>query len=284
MSQADNPPPASIPEPASTSPSEVPPTDYGKPPVDTAAARPSASTWILVLAGGLLAGLVGFGSGEYALQLFEPSKELPPGIKGDRTLAPREHARRIRVSQDQTATFSYGVLGAFLGLALGAAGGLERRSPRAVITAALLGLLLGAVAGAGTTFLILPWYRAAYALPSPDNANQQLGLALATHGGIWMVIGAGAGLALGLGLGGRRFARAAFGGILGAAIAAVIYEFVGAVEFPLERTYLPTAMAPVPRLLAHLTVAICVSAVSLWAAYDLTLRRDFSEKSGPKSA
>ena len=160
---------------------------------------------MMVLAGGLLAGLAGFGFGEYSLRLFAPSLELPPGIKGDQTLAPREHARRVRESPGPIATLSYGVLGAFLGLALGAAGGLARRSPRAAITAALIGLLLGAAAGAGTTFLILPWYHASYALPSPENANQQLGLALATHGGIWMAVGAVAGLALGLGLGGGRF-------------------------------------------------------------------------------
>jgi hypothetical protein len=284
MSQADNPPPASVPDPAATSPSEAPPTDLGKLPDDKEVARPSARTWMLVLAGGLLSGLGGFASGEYALQLFAPSLELPPGIKGDQILAPLEHARRIRVSQDQTATFSYGALGALLGLTLGAAGGLARSSPRGAITAAVIGLLLGSAAGAGTTYLILPWYRAAYAPPSPENANQQLGLALATHGGIWMAVGAVAGLALGLGQGGRRVPRAVIGGIFGAAVAAVVYEFVGAVAFPLERTYMPTAMAPVPRLLAHLAVALCVSAGALWAAYNLILRRAPSEKSGSKFA
>ena len=52
-----------------------------------------------------------------------------------------------------------------------------------------------------------------------------------------MAVGAAAGLALGLGLGGGRVARAIIGGILGAAVAAVIYEFGGAVVFPLDRTY-----------------------------------------------
>ena len=163
MSQADNPPPASVPDPAATSPSEVPPTNPGMPPDATAVSRPSGRTWMMVLAGGLLAGLAGFGFGEYALRLFAPSTDLPPGIQGDQTLAPLEHARRVRESQDRTATVSYGVLGALLGLALGAAGGLARRSPRAAITAALIGLVLGAAAGAGTTFLILPWYHASYA-------------------------------------------------------------------------------------------------------------------------
>src|SRR5262249_2268910 len=122
--------------------------------------------------------------------------------------------------------------------------------------------------------MILPWYYAFSAPPSDENANQLLGLALATHGAIWMAIGAGAGLALGLGLGGGRVARAIIGGILGAAAAAVIYEFGGGVVFPLDRTYQPTAMAPSPRLLAHLAVALCASAGALWAASHLSLSRE----------
>jgi hypothetical protein len=227
---------------------------------------------MMVLAGGLLAGLAGFGSGEYALRLFAPSLVLPPGIRGDQTLAPLEHGRRVRESQVRTATLSYGALGALLGMALGAAGGMARRSPGAAITAALIGLVLGAAAGTGTTFLLLPWYYALHAVPSPDNATQELCLALATHGGIWVAVGTAAGLALGLGLGGGRVARTIIGGILGAALAAAIYEFGGAVVFPLDRTLQPMAMQPGPRLLAHLAVALCVSAGTLWAADHLSLR------------
>jgi hypothetical protein len=180
----------------------------------------------------------------------------------------------VRESQDRTATASYGVLGALLGLALGAAGGMSRRSPGAAITAALIGLVLGAAAGTGTTFLLLRWYHAFHAVPAPENAAQELCLALATHGGIWGAVGTAAGLALGLGLGGGRVARAIIGGILGAALAAAIYEFGGAVVFPLDRTLQPTATAPGPRLLAHLAVALCVSAGTLWAVYHLSLRRE----------
>ena len=136
-----------------------------------------------------------------------------------------------------------------------------------------IGLVLGAAAGTGTTSRLLPWYHASQAPPTPENANQQLGLALATHGGIWMAVGAAAGLALGLGLGGGRVAQAILGGILGAAVAAVINEFAGAIAFPMDKTFLPTGMAPAPRLLAHLAVALCVSAGTFWAADHLSLRR-----------
>jgi hypothetical protein len=243
---------------------------------DSAVSRLSSRIWMMVLAGGLLAGLAGFGAGEYALRLFAPSLILPPGIRGDRTLAPLEHARRVREWQDRSATASYGALGALLGMALGAAGGMARRSPGAAITAAMVGFVLGAAAGAGATFLILPWYHAFYAIPAPENATQEMCLALATHGGVWVAVGAAAGLALGLGLGGGRVARAIIGGILGAALATGIYEFGGAVGFPLDKTLHPMAMAPGPRLLAHLSVALCVSAVALWAADHLRLRRESS--------
>jgi hypothetical protein len=222
----------------------------------------------------LLAGLAGFGFGEFAPQLVPPSYDLPRAIRGDRYQVRLEHARRLRESQDRAAVLSYGVLGALLGLALGAAGGLARRAPRAVITAAPTGLVLGAAAGTGTTFLLLPWYHASHALPSPDTATQELALALATHGGIWVAVGAATGLALGLGLGGGRVARAIIGGILGAVVATVIYEFGGAIVFAMDKTFGPTAMAPAPRLLAHLAVALFVSAGALWAAYHLSWRRE----------
>src|SRR5262249_34542905 len=122
--------------------------------------------------------------------------------------------------------------------------------------------------------MILPWYYAFSAPPSVENANQLLGLALATHGAIWMAIGAGAGLALGVGLGGGRVVRAIIGGVLGAAAAAVIYEFGGAGGLPLDRHFRPRAMAPAPRLLAHLAVALCTSAGALWATSHLSLSRE----------
>src|SRR5947209_3454211 len=155
MSQADDPIRSTVPEPPATSQSEVDVTHSGLPPGQTAISRPSGGAWIMVLACGLLAGLAGFGLGEYALQLLAPSGDLPPGIRGDREKAPIEHARRRHVSQGQVATMAYGVLGALLGLTLGAAGGMTRRSAGAAIRAALIGLVVGATAGTGTTFLPL---------------------------------------------------------------------------------------------------------------------------------
>ena len=82
------------------------------------------------------------------------------------------------------------------------------------------------------------------------------------------------GLALGLGLGGgANVARAMIGGILGAALAAAIYEFAGAIAFPLAQTFRPMAADVVPRLMAQLSVALCVAAGAFGAARHLRLQR-----------
>jgi len=97
---------------------------------------------------------------------------------------------------------------------------------------------------------------------------------------MWGAVGLSGGLAFGLGLGGGRIARAVIGGLLGSVLAAIIYEIAGAVAFPLDRTIQPIAEAASPRLIAHLAVALCVSAGTLWAAYHLSLRGSPSRAKG----
>ena len=180
----------------------------------------------------------------------------------------------MKSSRDQAAALAYGGLGMVLGLALGAAGGMARRSTRWAIKAAVTGLVLGGVAGAGATLSLLPSYHAARASATDEEVTSDLALALRTHGGIWVSVGAAAGLALGLGLGGgARTARATVGGMLGACLAAAIYEFAGALVFPMAETFRPVAVSAGPRLLAHLGVALCVAAVACWAALTCSLRR-----------
>ena len=181
---------------------------------------------------------------------------------------------RFRQSSDRAAAIAYGALGMLLGLGLGAVGGLARGSASAAAAAGLAGLVLGGAAGAGVTTLALPSYHAVRTAATDEDAGRDLGLALATHGGIWISVGVAAGLALGLGLGGgARLGRAVVGGLLGAVIATVIYEFGGAVGFPLSESFRPRAVTAGPRLMAHLSVALCVSAAALWAVDHLSLRR-----------
>jgi hypothetical protein len=258
---------------------EVPRRDTETPSGPAAAPSSMGWTWLLVLAAGLLAGLAGFAIGEVAPKLVPPSFELSPEIRRNRNQIPIELERRAGISRDRAATIAYGGLGAVLGLALGTAGGLGRRSARAAIAAGVTGLVLGGAAGAGTTKALLPSYHAgrdtlASVGERPEQLTNDLGLALRTHGGIWIAVGAAAGLALGLGLGGgARTARAVFGGVLGGVIASAIYEYGGAIIFPLAETFRPMAVTAAPRLLAHLSVALCVSLAAFWSANYLRLRR-----------
>jgi hypothetical protein len=240
----------------------------------TAARRSPVRDWSLILAAGLLAGLAGFGIGEAAPTFTPIDVKLPPEIQASLNKRTLELKRRQRESMDRAAALAYGGLGMVLGLALGAAGGLARRSPVAAVAAGLAGLVLGGAAGAGATLAVLPSYHAALAARPDEDKENNLTPALMTHGGIWIAVGAAAGLALGLGLGGTgRIARATLGGILGACLAAAIYEFAGAIAFPTAETFRPMAFAPAPRLLAHLSVALCVAAVALGVADYVTFRR-----------
>jgi hypothetical protein len=236
------------------------------------------TTWLLVLAGGLLAGLAGFALGETAPKIVAPSFDLSEDFKKDRNAMRNELERRMKQSYDRSAALAYGGLGMVLGLTLGVAGGLARRSLVAAMAAGLVGLVLGAVAGAGSTTVLVPYYNSARAAATDANYNEDLGTALRTHGGIWLTIGAAAGLALGIGLGNRgRIARSIAGGIAGAILAAVIYEFGGAVLFPLAETFRPTSIQMLPRLFAHLTVALCVAVGALLFANHMTFRRPSSQ-------
>jgi hypothetical protein len=143
-------------------------------------------------------------------------------------------------------------MGGCLGLTLGLAGGLARRSVFASGWAAILGLLLGAAA---TTFLAQ--FLVSNFFKRYDAHTQDLVLPLLTHGAIWSVAGALGGLAFGLGLGGRgRWKATILGGLVGAAAATVVYEICGALAFFTSHTDLPLSASITTRGMAHLLVAI----------------------------
>src|SRR5262249_27514140 len=100
-----------------------------------------------------------------------------------------------------------------------------------------------------------------------DPISGDLILPLLTQGAVWTVVGAAGGLALGLGLGGHgRPLRAALGGLLGAALGAIIYEAVSAVGFPNDEPAQPVSKAWVTRLLVRVLVAVLAAAGAALAA------------------
>ncbi len=148
---------------------------------------------------------------------------------------------------------SYGLLGALLGLGLGVAGGLVRRSVKAGLMAGVVGLVLGGAAGVVMSMALVPLHDRHY---DPD--TQDMLLPLAIHAGLWGLGGLAGGLAFGLGLGAKseRLVRAAIGGLIGALFGTVVYELVGAIAFPLANTVGVIAQSGGARLLACAAVAI----------------------------
>jgi hypothetical protein len=248
--------------------------DQAAPGAPETASASSTRSWSIILAAGLAAGFIAFGIGEVAPILVPVSLEVPMEVRKDRSALPQVIQGRIMISRDRAAALAYGGLGMVLGLALGVAGGLIRRSPRAAIAAGFIGMVLGGAGGAGATLGLLPSFHATRAAASDEEWNNDLLLALRTHGGIWVTVGAAAGLALGLGIGGTaRTVRAIIGGMLGAALGTIIYEFIGALAFAVAETFRPTAVTPTPRLLAHFAVALCVSVMAFWFAEYLQVHR-----------
>lgn len=213
---------------------------------------------------GLVVGIVSWLIGEAAENAFSPrtiAGRLPNGIP---TRIITDSARSVATIRN--VTLSSGLFGALLGSALGLAGAVARRDREAARRAGLNGLAAGALAGAGPTLLLVTLYYRSFERYAPDGLTEPLLM----HAGIWGAIGAAGGLAFGLGTGGRgQGLRGLVGGLVGAVLGAAIYEVVGAMFFPLSRTFQPSASEWPPRLMARLLVATLAAAGAALAVADL---------------
>jgi hypothetical protein len=225
-------------------------------------AFPDPSRRALVLSAllsGVLAAVISWGVGE--------SKGFDARAKRGRfrtVLGPvegMEPAAKL-AAERVTSTRLHAIFGGLLGLFLGVAGGVARRSIGSALVAGLVGAGLGASLGGGAAYLVVP----AYARYRQINGGDLMG-SLLMHGVLWAGIGAAGGLAMGLGLGGRlRPLRMAGAGILGAILGILVFEFLGALAFPLDETGSPAATTARARLLARLLVAVPSAVVAAMAA------------------
>lgn len=214
---------------------------------------PAASrAWLITVLAGLLAGALAAGLGEQFHEFFSPDVRLVE-LQGNKMMQPTRETRLA-------ATFKNGALdnaelGALMGLAMGLAGGLIRRSIGGAVVAALVGLVLGSLLGAVMPAVLFPIYYAARqysATTEPD-----LLISLLMHGGIWACLGAAGGLSFALGLGPRgRLGRAVLGGLLGAFVAALLYEALCAVMFPLAGAGDPIPQSWEPRVFSRMLVPV----------------------------
>ena len=209
------------------------------------------------IAAAALAGSAALLAGEKILDAYH--NDLFPPINFNPTI---EEMSRLKAARLSTATLTFTCLGGFLGLAMGLAGGLARRSVSAAIGAAIVGLVLGTVAEGILAYVVVSVFFKRY-----DPLAGDLALPLLTHGAIWLAVGAIGGLAFGLGLGGQgRWRSTLAGGLLGAAIATVVYEIGGALVFASSKTELPVSSSVTTRAVALLLVAIFSAVGAAWAS------------------
>ena len=205
---------------------------------------------ILAIVAGVVAAIVSWGACEATSGRFQPKRSAD----AMNSMAVQFENEELNRTEVKNAALAYGLQGAILGLVLGLAGAAARGSAGAGagFTAAAVGLLLGGTIGSGAAI------GAFMALFRFVGANHEdLLPVLLAHEAAWAPIGAVGGLAFGLGLGGRgRVARALAGGVLGAAVAVLMYEAGGSLLFPLDRTGDPVAATSMARLFAHGAVGL----------------------------
>jgi len=216
--------------------------------------------WLLTLGAGLIAGLLAGMGGEaignaIPLLVVHPPDYAKMGGRQRDTA----HAEAVKMAEKalerKKAAGDYGLLGLALGLSLGLVGGLAVGSPRSGFMGAVIGGTIAAAAGAGMSWVVVPLF---FRYRDPE-AGGLIGLFI-THAAIFTGVGAAAGLALGFGLEDRRaLGRALFGGILGALVATFVFETASSLAFPFLFTFQPVPGEQLPRLLAHMCVAICTS-------------------------
>jgi hypothetical protein len=214
--------------------------------------------------------------GESTRETFKPKLVTMNTPVGRMTAAPAHDVLR---TDKLNASLAFAELGACLGLALGLAGGLARGAPRAGIVAGLAGALLGAALALGASVVLQPVYYGSLQL---DQVDQGLVVPMMVHGGIWGAAGLAGGLAFGLGLRGKwsSIAWAAAGGLVGALLAAFLFDVTAAMAFPKAATTRPLSLTSESRLMAKM-MATMLSAAGIAA---LLASGRASDRSAPETS
>ncbi len=237
--------------------------------------------WFCAVVSGLLAAIIGWTVSEGASQFihWEVRVRVEQGNRpdqGNRSVA--ELLMRLRQEAEaRKASLFMGIFGAVLGMSLGAAGGLSRRSARAAKLCGLTGFLVGAAVGTAIPLELVPiFYRSAGKPPDPA-------FPLVVQTTLYATIGVVGGAAFGFALSGSYgAAKGLLAGAMGGILGATTFNLVHTVFYPLEWDLSPMPGTAVSRLLAHLCVAITLIACVVLATDERVpiLRR---RKTEPKS-
>lgn len=230
-----------------------------------AGTRRVGGSWMAILGGALLAGLISFGVGEatYGLFRWNDARDVISAYSNElNRLGPYERNAFITtkmmsargVMESRKAAVGFGTLGALLGLALGLAGSSAASGSGRGNRGPVLGLVLGGAAGALTPLVCVPLF---YQFYEPGGG---LATPIAAYAGVLLPLGAAVGLAFGFGLSdSRAMASSILGAVLGAAVGVMVVVMVNSLAFPLDQE---PALVPgdrLARLVIHLGPAICVA-------------------------
>jgi hypothetical protein len=258
-----------------TNPEPTPQPDAG-PVVASPDSAVTGATWVLVIVAAIVAGA---GSLVVLEGLFKAYQKAFEPIPAAAALSAEELVNIAR-AHVESETLAFGATGGLLGLMLGLAGGISRKSSKSAILAGTVGLLIGGIVetGAARLGLLLIYNKF-------DPRTDEILRSLLGHLGLWGGIGLTGGLAFGLGLGGRgRWWRAAIGGLVGASLATVAYEILGAIAFATGGAQEPVAAKFEPRALAQFLIPLGTAIGAILLASDQTRKqKQGSKPSSPQA-
>jgi len=234
----------------------VPPT--GGEPSGAGGVNRSIPSGVRVLAfaliAGAFAGVASWGVGEQVQGRFRPQLTAPAGGGFPSPEEARATQDGIRKGDAIEATVAFGIMGAFLGCCLGAAGGLSHGAGRSALIAGIGGAICGGVVGAAAGWFVAPLHLL------NQGEDDDLLQAFLIQCGIVVPLGVVGGAAFGWGLGGRSAAlRAIVGGVVGAVVGAMAFQLIGAIALPLDGASKPISDTSVSRLVARLAVAVLIA-------------------------
>jgi hypothetical protein len=205
---------------------------------------------VWALGAALIAGALSWRIGESMHGYYRPSKAAYRG-RYDFSALNQEQM----IADRKNAAIAFATFGALLASSLGAAGGLGRRSGKAIAIATLTGLVVGGLGGGLVAYGMAPIFSRNF-----SNANPVLLLPVLVRGGICAVIGMAAGMALGLGYRGLvGIPRPLTGGLLGSLLGVIASEAINAVLDPMDRNDQVISTSMAARFLCYLCVAGCTA-------------------------
>jgi hypothetical protein len=229
----------------------------------------------LLLAGTLLAGFASWSLGETGL-VRRPAAVAQYNLMGQTIQG--QTSETIRAASRQTASRFFAISGGLLVLTAGLAGSLAFRRLRwPLVSGLILPAAWAALCG------IVAWFAMPLYDKAADAAYPEMAVSIVAHLMLWVPVGIGAGIALACALGNPKLAAtSAVAAAVGVILGVFLFEFIGALLFPLAETGRPLSATPTTRLLAWVVIvlpAVLLGANALLGGSKTELERAAAVKS-----